>query len=460
MDGTCTLMNKISIKLATYFIITVLIMEGLLMLYLHQNIVHTRIDEEFSQLLSVGSNHRDVLEDNYSEKTMNQILLMESGSNRETVIIDSEFNLLMSTDNRDLPIETLLSEFSGKVYNEDQVIQSKWEEEDFISSIHPVIKNQMIVGYLIMFQSTETIQLLVSKLDFHFILAGLSSLVSVSIVYFILSKLLTRPLIRMKEATEKLSKGEFKVKLPPQSNDELGELSIAIEKLASDLERVKNDRIQFLASISHELRTPLTYLAGYSKVAMRSDLNEEERKKYLSIIDDESKRMTKLVGNLFDLVKMDETSFTVFKQSIQGLSFFEHLHERMLPSFKLKNIGLELRCDEDVEIYADPLRLEQIIMNLLDNALKYSPRGTTTILVVSKNNGKISISVIDEGIGIEEKDFEEIFEKLFRVEKSRSREYGGSGLGLSIVKELVEAHNGNIVVESKLGKGSKFTVTI
>jgi signal transduction histidine kinase len=454
------LLNKISIKLATYFIVTVLIMEGLLMVYLHQTIVHTRIEEEFSQLVSVGSHHRGVLEDNYSEDKIRQILLMESGSKSQAIITDLEYNLIINTENNDTPINSLLSGLSGQTFNKDQILQSNWEDEDFISSIHPFEVNGVLAGYLIMFQSTETVQLLISNLDFHFILAGLSSLISVSVVYFILSKLLTRPLIRMKEATEKLSNGEYNVKLPPKSNDELGELSMSIEKLASDLEKIKKDRIEFLASISHELRTPLTYLAGYSKVAMRSELNEEERKKYLSIIDDESKRMTKLVGNLFDLAKMDETSFTVFKQSFQAVPFFKNLHERMLPSFNLKNIQLKLRCNENFEVHADSLRLEQIVMNLLDNALKYSQGATTTVLEVSRINEKTVISVIDQGLGIDEKNYEDIFEKLFRVEKSRSREYGGTGLGLSIVKELVEAHDGVIVVESEVGKGSKFTVTI
>jgi len=227
-------------------------------------------------------------------------------------------------------------------------------------------------GYVIIFQSTETIQFLVKKLNFHFILAGLASLVSLCIVYLMLSRWLTRPLIRMKEATEKLSKGDFNVELPPQGKDELGDLSNAIQKLASDLERVKRDRIEFLASISHELRTPLTYLSCYSKVAMRSELNEDERQKYLSIIDEEAIRMTEMVKNLFDLTKVDETSFTVSKQTFQAIPFFSQLYERMLPSFNLKSIHLELKCAEEFEIHADPIRLEQIVMNLLDKALKYS----------------------------------------------------------------------------------------
>lgn len=456
----CGFINKISIKMATYFIVTFLIMESLLMLYLHQTIVHTRIDEEFSQLVAKGSNHRDILEDNYTDVTMRHIVLMESDSNRRVVITDKEFNLMISSDSYSSNLKAVVDRISSQKPNKDQVIQSNWEDEDFIASLHPYQVNGEQAGYVILFQSTETIKSLVNKLDFHFFLAGFASLVSLCVVYLILSRFLTRPLIQMKEATEKLSKGNFNVKLPPQGNDELGDLSNSIQKLASDLERVKKDRIEFLASISHELRTPLTYLSGYSRVAMRAELNGDDRQKYLLIIDEESIRLTELVKNLFDLAKMDETSFTVSKQLFQAMPFFSHLYERMLPSFNLKNIHLGLNCEKSFEISADPLRLEQIVVNLLDNALKYSNEGTTTILEVTRINNNTVIQVIDQGIGIHEENHEIIFEKLFRVEKSRSREYGGSGLGLSIVKELVEAHGGSIEVESTLGKGSKFTVVI
>ena len=453
-------MNVISVKLAAYFFLTVLVMESLLMLYLHQTIIHSRVNEEFSQLVSRGSNHRDALEDSFSENTMRHISLMEYNSAKQVAITDEDYNVLISSQENQTNLEILISRFSDSKFNEDRIVERNWKKEEYIISLHPYIVNEQKAGYVLLFQSTKDLQTLVNKLNFHFILAGLASLISLCIVYLILSKYLTRPLIRMKEATEKLSEGEFNVTLPKQGNDELGDLSNAIQKLASDLERVKKDRMEFLASISHELRTPLTYLSGYSKVAMRPELNEEERKKYLSIIDEESLRMTKLVKNLFDIAKMDDNNFTVSKQSIQVLPFFLHLYERVLPSFNMKGINLVVDCNEDFEMLADPLRLEQIVLNLLDNALKYSSEGTTTTLAITQKNNKTEISVIDQGIGIHENDFTHIFEKLFRVEKSRSRDFGGSGLGLSIVKDLVVAHGGTIDVKSALGKGSQFTVII
>lgn len=307
-------MNRISIKLTAYFFISVLIMETSLIFYLHQNIIHARIDEEYSRLLANGSNHRDVLEDNYSDMTLKHIALMEIEGEREVVITDNQGIIASSSDENNSIIQQYSSLLMDLDLDEDRILVSDWKESAYIISAHPYKVDSSHSGYVVMFQSTRSIEQLISKLNLHFGLAGGASGIALFIIYAILSKFLTRPLIRMKEATEKLSQGEFDVSLPFVGNDELGELSGAIRKLASDLERLKTERNEFLASISHELSTPLTYLIGYSKVAMRQGLNTDERQHYLTIIAEESDRMKDLVKNLLDLAKMDETTFTVSKE--------------------------------------------------------------------------------------------------------------------------------------------------
>jgi len=435
-------------------------METFLIFYLHQNIIHTRVDEEYSALLASGSNHRDVLEDNYSETTIKHIALMEIEGNREVIITDGAGIIASSWDENSSTIKQYLSLLRDLELDEDKILVSDWEDSPYIISAHPYQINSSIFGNVVMFQSTSSIEQLVDNLDLHFGLAGGASFIVLLIIYAILSKFLTRPLIRMKEATEKLSKGEFDVGFPYVGKDELGELSNSIRKLATDLERLKTERNEFLASIAHELSTPLTYLIGYSKVAMRQELNDDERQHYLTIITEESNRMKDLVRDLLDLAKMDETAFTVSKETFWVRPFFVDLHRLVAPSFKMKKLDLVLLCNVDFQVEADPLRLEQIVLNLLDNASKYSEENTMVTLKVEKKEGKTVITVTDMGIGIPSEDIEFVFEKLYRVEKSRSRISGRSGIGLAIVKELVEAHNGSIQVESVLGKGSTFTIII
>lgn len=220
------------------------------------------------------------------------------------------------------------------------------------------------------------------------------------------------------------------------------------------------ERNEFLAATAHELSTPLTYLNGYSKVARRQGIQEAERNRYLDIIAEESERMKDLVNNLLDLAKMDENSFPVSKEYFWARTFIHHVIKLVEPSFAIKKLELELKLTRDFKIYADPIRLEQILIILLDNALKYSNEASVVTLTVCTKEERTVITIMDRGIGIPEEDLPFIFEKLYRVEKSRSRSYGGSGIGLSVVKELVEAHGGSVEVTSQLGQGSTFTVTL
>lgn len=453
-------MNKISTKLAASFFVVVLIMELFLMFYLHRNIIKSKVEEELASLLANGENHRDVLLENYSEMTIKHIVLMEKNKDREVMITNKNGRILgRSTLNNEI-VEEYMPVVKNLSKTKDQIVVADWRNSSYIVSAHPYKINNNQSGYVVMFQSTSAIKEMVHNLNKHFFISGITSIVVLLAIYALLSKVLTRPLIRMKAATEKLSHGDFNVSLADVGKDELGELARSIQKLADDLERLQKERNEFLASIAHELSTPLTYLIGYSKVAMRENLNENDRNHYLEIITEESNRMKELVKNLLELAKMDQNTFSVSKEYFSARLFLDNICKRVAPSFDMNNIKLILVCEEDFEIYADCIRLEQMMLNLLDNALKYSNKKTRVIVEAMKQEEKTVINVIDEGIGIPSDELELVFEKLYRVEKSRSRTFGGSGIGLAVVKELVEAHGGTIKVKSNLGEGSTFTITI
>ncbi|WP_254865254.1 sensor histidine kinase [Solibacillus isronensis] len=435
-------------------------MESLLMYYLHQNMISNRVEEEFSLLLANGANHRDVLIEHYSDTTIKHIVLMEKNENRKVMIIDRTGSIIGSSDKSYMlqeKYQLFVDDFNSE---KDYIVVSDWRNLPYIVSVHPYVIDQNQSGVVLMFQSTKSINQMVDDMNLHFVISGIIGLIVLFIIYALLSKILTRPLIRMKEATEKLSKGDFEVNLPNLGSDELGDLSNSIHKLAKDLKRLKNERNEFLASIAHELNTPLTYLIGYSKVAKREELSDKDRKYYLEIIGEESNRMKELMKNLLDLARMDENSFTISKEHFLAKPFLENIYKFVSPSFEIKKIKLNLICESNLQIYADALRLEQIILNLLDNALNYSNENSEVCLEAHAKDGKTVISVIDTGIGIPSNEIEFIFEKLYRVEKSRSRAYGGSGIGLAVVKELVDAHGGTIEVKSKIEKGSTFKITI
>ncbi|WHY98521.1 HAMP domain-containing sensor histidine kinase [Peribacillus simplex] len=429
------------------------------MVYLHNKVINSRVNQELESLKARGNSHRDVLEITYSGSTLQHIGLMESHTDTDVVITDIRGDILISSEKVNGGMKKILAKNLPQAPRKGLIIQSSWKDERYIATVTPFTSDEDNKGYVYMFKDTRDVEDLIAQLNRHFLLATALLLFFMLVIIYFLSKALTRPLISMKEATTKLSKGNFSVAVPVRSHDELGELAQSIQSLADELNYLKKERNEFLASISHELRTPLTYIKGYADVARRKDLDDSERSRYLEIIHDESERLNRLLDELFNMARMDLNTFTISKETVQLSSFLRNIHEKVLPAFTNERIQLNLECKDDLFIVIDPSRFEQVILNLLDNALKYSNEYTVTTIKATECLGRISISIIDQGVGIPPEDIPHIFDRLYRVEKSRARDTGGFGLGLSIVKQLVEIQGGTISVKSNLKQGTCFTIT-
>ncbi|XXM73211.1 ATP-binding protein [Lysinibacillus sphaericus] len=450
---------KISTKLTLYFTAAVFVLVVFILFFLHENIVDSRIEEEMAAIKSRGESHRDVLQDNYSPRTLQHIALMESKTDTVVIITDRQMNTIIASSGTAPEMDTVKERARGISSSGSRMLEDDYRNSDYIVSVAS-FKTDSQSGYLFMFKPTGPLRALVKELNSHFLITGGLSLILMFLLHFVLSKILTRPLVKMKTATEKISRGNYNVGLPRAGNDELGQLSDAIGMLSQDLQTLKAERAEFLASISHELRTPLTYVQGYTAVAQREGISEQERQEYLKIIGEETGTIVKLVENLFELAKLDENAFTILKEEVGLCPFLKGVHAKVNPAFLAKNMRLVFQCETDLTITADPIRLEQIFLNLLDNARKYSEEDTTVKLTVTRDADSVIFTLEDEGIGIDQAELPHIFNRLYRVEKSRSRELGGSGLGLSIVKELVEAHNGAISADSTPRKGTTVRITM
>jgi two-component system, OmpR family, sensor histidine kinase ArlS len=451
---------KISIKLGLWFSLCILLIEIVSMTFLHRNLVHTRVHQEFDSLLTKGNSHRAVLEIKSDPHTLSHIGLMGSQPDTQVVVTDTTGEILLTSNKVNSSIKDILNiPISNSILPRNgKIIQEDWKKEQYIATVTAFNRDDKNSGYIYMFKNTDEVQKLISQLNKHILVASLLILFTILIFIFFLSKALTKPLITMKEATKKLSKGDFSVTLPKPSNDEIGELSQSIQTLANDLNYLRHERNEFLASISHELRTPLTYINGYADIARRKSLDEKDRAQYLNIIQEESQRVSSLLKELFDLAKLDKNTFSINKEQVNLSTFFQSIYERVLPAFKNKGIQLVLDCPQNLFIDIDPIRFEQVLINLLDNCLKYSNEISTTSVRAIEENGKVQITIKDQGVGIPEEDLPHIFDRLYRVDKSRSRATGGFGLGLAIVKQLIEAHGGEISVDSKVGYGTCFKI--
>ncbi|MEQ2527429.1 ATP-binding protein [Bacillaceae bacterium CLA-AA-H227] len=444
-------MKKLSIKLGILFFIIIFGLLTSMFFFLHKGIADNRVEEELGALEARGNSHTVVLEKHFTQETIDHVVLMESETTTDVVIV--------GTDGEVLGASASVQKFEKylQIQSEAKVLEDDWQNEPYIATVSPIETSGQVKGYVFMFENTKSVHSLMESLNEHFLLASWVSVFFTVIIIIFLSKGITKPLLKMKEATYQISKGDFSVSLPITSKDELGDLANSIETLATELSYLKEQRNEFLASISHELRTPLTYIKGYTDIVSKRNLNDEERSKYLNIIKEETDRLASLIKELFDLAQMDQNTFVIEKERIQLSPFLERLKEKLTPAFKQK---FELKCEPNVEAIADPVKLEQILVNLLDNARKYSAEDSTVKLEAWKNRYSTHIVVADNGKGIPEKDLPYIFNRFYRVDKSRTRALGGTGLGLAIVQELVHAHGGDIKVTSIEHHGTKFEIIL
>lgn len=293
------------------------------------------------------------------------------------------------------------------------------------------------------------------------ILAGLGAVLLASGLTLFLSQRLARPLVQMEAATKEISKGNYQMMVPIHGEDEIARLGRAINELALHLDHMESSRKEFLADISHELRTPLSYIRGYSQVLFEHLVQtESEKDQYLRIIYDESERIEQLIENLFSLAQADEGILRVTKETVDITHLIDTVVQRLQRKAAEKKIQIRNSAQETIFVFADPMRIEQVMFNLMDNAIRYNRDGGLVLVNMIKETTQVRITVYNTGAGIPEADLPFVWDRLYRVEKSRSRKLGGTGLGLAIVKQIVEQHDGTVDVVSQEGAGTTFSFTL
>lgn len=262
-------------------------------------------------------------------------------------------------------------------------------------------------------------------------------------------------------ALRQIATGDFNVKLDFKTNeeDQFGQLISGINNMAIELGEMEKMRQEFISNVSHEIQSPLTSINGFAKALKNINLTDEKRLHYLTIIEMESYRLSKISDNLLKLTSL-ESQHHPFEPKPYRLD--QQLRNVVLacePSWLSKNIEMDIQL-ENVTLVADEDLMNQVWMNLLSNSIKFTPNGGMLRMHITKQNNTVMISISDSGIGMTEEDQEHIFERFFKSDKSRTETNGGSGLGLSIVKKIIDMHHGTISVQSMLGKGTVFVTTL
>jgi two-component system phosphate regulon sensor histidine kinase PhoR len=238
--------------------------------------------------------------------------------------------------------------------------------------------------------------------------------------------------------------------------------AIAILHDITDLERLERIRRDFVANVSHELRTPLTAIRGYAETLLEGALEDQENnRRFLEIIKAHAIRLNNISSDLLTLSELEANKARPEPEAVSVRAAVESAMRTLEAEARLREVSLLCGHVEETRVLGDRLQIEQALVNLLDNAVKFNrPSGEVLIEVSHAGADRVRITLTDTGIGIPYEDLPRIFERFYRVDKARSREVGGTGLGLSIVKHIIERMNGTVSVDSQLGKGSTFTVLL
>jgi len=315
---------------------------------------------------------------------------------------------------------------------------------------------QELVGYLQVARAIEDYDTL-SRLLIITILIGLAAVTASMFVITLISPRVFEPLENIASLARQISRADDLSRRLPDTgrDDEIGDLTMALNQTLARLENLFRTQQRFLADVSHELRTPLTTIRGNVDLMRRMGGADQES---LDDIQAELDRMTRLVNDLLLLARADAGSLPIEREPVELDTVLLDVYRQL--SLLKEPVKIVLEEVDQVLVSGDADRLKQLILNLADNAVKYTSAGGTVRLSLSKTEDEAHLTIADSGIGIAEEDLPYIFERFYRVDKARTRAHGGSGLGLSIAKWIVDVHGGRIHVESEAGEGTTFHVIL
>lgn len=331
-----------------------------------------------------------------------------------------------------------------------------------ITTASPIVVNGKTVAIVFATEPiTESWNMYARKILQIFFIAALLALVVSFLTVYYLSYRLTRPLREMSEATKRYAQGDFSYKVKVRGKDELAELAKAFNSMAMSLSTLEGSRRSFVANVSHELKTPMTSIGGFIDGMLDGTIPPENQKQYLQVVSDEVKRLSRLVTGMLNMSKLEAgempiniTEFDISADIFKTLLSFE----KKINDKNIEILGLDTM--ESVNVRADRDMLMQVIYNLIDNAVKFTPERGYIFIKDYRDSEKIFVSIRNSGDGIEREELPKVFERFYKIDKSRSYDVKGAGLGLYLVKSIIELHGGEIRVDSTVGEYTEFAFWI
>ena len=275
------------------------------------------------------------------------------------------------------------------------------------------------------------------------------------------SGVLTKPITEMTKVILRMSKGDLGARVEEKGSGEIKHLAVAFNSMSEQLEALNQTRNQFVSNASHELKTPLATMKIMTEsLIYQPDMDAELRTEFLSDVNMEINRLSSIVSDLLTLVKVDSRSSDLHKEKLSLAEVVKDAQHRLQPIYSQREQEIVLQLQDSCDMLADKSMMQQIVYNLMENAVKYTPQKGKITVSLQRTGRDAVLSVTDNGPGIPKESQPHVFERFYRVDKARGRESGGTGLGLSIVQQYVNLHDGRVRVQSEEGQGATFIVEL
>lgn len=327
----------------------------------------------------------------------------------------------------------------------------------------PVHNDDRLVAVIYLSQPLADVTAVLHDLRSRWLLATGIALLLSALVGLLLSGAIARPVRRLTAAAGAVARGNLDQQVPVGREDELGHLSRTFNEMTRRLQSARQMQIDMVANVSHELRTPLTSIKGLVETLRAGAVDDPEvRDDFLETVEHETDRLIRLISDLLLLSRVDSEALSLKQEPLDLQALCQAAVNRLTPQAEAQAVTLAIESSSNTpQVRVDRDRIEQVLVNLLDNAIKYSrPGGKVMISLAGLEDSQVKVTVQDEGIGIPARDLVRIGERFYRADKARSRAEGGSGLGLAIARSLVEAHGGRLWLESEEGQGTAVNFTL
>jgi signal transduction histidine kinase len=289
----------------------------------------------------------------------------------------------------------------------------------------------------------ESHQMFVDSIHRYLIWGSLAAIIVSSVINFFITKRILEPLTQMTRLTNRIAGGEFPDAVPVTTKDEIGQLALAFNRMTESLGHMEELRKTMIVDVAHELKTPLTNIQGYLEGLI--DDVVPPSKETLHLLKEETLRLSYLVSDILKLARSAAAQINLDILEIDFSDACTHVYSSFQLKFDKKKIGVDLAgLDKDTLVYADPHKLAQVLHNLFENGLQYTPVNGKLRIITEKSIDETRVTFANTNDELEESDMPLLFERFYRGEKSRSRDYGGAGIGLAVVKDLIEAHKGRV----------------